>query len=93
MEKATRTKLLAGRHLATHGSFCSGRDVHQDLDPAYTDRFGRTLMQITYDFQPNEPRISVFLTDKGDRIAKRVNGVRQTVRPPRTGRGISCRIR
>ena len=47
-----------------HGSFYSYRDVYLDLDPTYTDRFGRPLMRMTIDFHDNELKQNAFLTDK-----------------------------
>jgi gluconate 2-dehydrogenase alpha chain len=47
-----------------HGSMYSYRDVYLDLDPTYTDRFGRPLARITMDFHDNELRQNAFLTDR-----------------------------
>jgi len=34
-----------------HGSFYAYRDIYLDLDPTYSDRFGRPLMRITMDLK------------------------------------------
>ena len=47
-----------------HGSFYAYRDVYLDLDPIYTDRFGRPLMRMTVDFHENELKQNRFMTDK-----------------------------
>lgn len=49
---------------ACHGSFYSHRGSYLDLDPTYTDRFGRPLVRMTVDFHPNDLKMSAFLTDK-----------------------------
>jgi gluconate 2-dehydrogenase alpha chain len=53
-----------------HGSFYSYRDVYLDLDPTYTDRFGRPLMRMTIDLHENELKQNRFLTDKFGEIIK-----------------------
>ncbi len=54
-----------------HGSFYSYRDIYLDLDPTYTDRFGRPLMRITMDLKENEIKQNKFLTDKFAESSKR----------------------
>jgi gluconate 2-dehydrogenase alpha chain len=46
------------------------RDNYLDLDPVYTDRFGRPLMRITMDLKENEVKQNKFLTDKFAEIIK-----------------------
>jgi gluconate 2-dehydrogenase alpha chain len=53
-----------------HGSFYAYRDIYLDLDPTYTDRFGRPLMRITMDLKDNEIKQNKFLTDKFAEIIK-----------------------
>src|SRR5262245_10483316 len=53
-----------------HGSFYSYRDVYLDLDPTYTDRFGRPLMRMTVDLKDNEIKQNKFLTDTFAEIIK-----------------------
>jgi gluconate 2-dehydrogenase alpha chain len=53
-----------------HGSFYAYRDIYLDLDPTYTDRFGRPLMRITMDLKDNEIKQNKFLTDKFAEIVK-----------------------
>ena len=35
-----------------------------DLDPTYTDRLGRPLLRITFDFPDNDVRMSAYVTDR-----------------------------
>jgi gluconate 2-dehydrogenase alpha chain len=53
-----------------HGSMYAYRDNYLDLDPTYTDRFGRPLMRITMDLKENEVKQNKFLTDKFAEIIK-----------------------
>ncbi len=67
-----------------HGSFQAYRDTYLDLDPTYTDRFGRKLLRATLDLHPNEIRMSAFLTDKYAEIIQAM-GAKQVVKKPRRG--------
>ena len=49
---------LSSYEAVTHGGCYSYRDVYLDLDPTYTDRFGRKLMRLTFDFHENELKMS-----------------------------------
>jgi gluconate 2-dehydrogenase alpha chain len=83
-KKAVAHNYLRTYQTVTHGSCCSYRDVYLDLDPAYTDRFGRKLMRITFDFHENELKMSQFLTDRVAEITQKM-GPRQMEKHPRTG--------
>ena len=83
-KKAVRDNYLSTLLPATHGSCYSYRDCYLDLDATYKDRFGRPLMRLTFDFHPNELKMSQFLTDRLAEIVQRM-GPRQLVKLPRTG--------
>ena len=53
-----------------HGSCQSYKQNHLDLDPTYTDRFGRPLLRMTMDLPENEIKMSAFLTDRYAEIIK-----------------------
>ena len=55
-KKAYAQNYLSTYISATHGSCYSYRDAFLDLDPTYTDRHGRKLLRITFDFHDNELR-------------------------------------
>jgi gluconate 2-dehydrogenase alpha chain len=48
----------------------SYRDSYLDLDPTYRDIYGDALLRLTFDFHPNEIKMSGFLTDKAALIAQ-----------------------
>ncbi len=83
-KKAVKANYLSSISTATHGSCYSYRDIHLDLDPTYTDRLGRKLLRMTFDFHDNEHKMSAYLTDRlGDVMQKM--GPRQMVKRPRVG--------
>lgn len=53
-------------HLSYRGNYLS-------LDPTYKDAFGNPLLRLTYDYGPNELKLSKFLVEKGEAIAKAMN--------------------
>jgi gluconate 2-dehydrogenase alpha chain len=67
-----------------HGSCCSYRTNHLDLDPTYKDRFGRPLLRMTMDLPENELKMSAYLTDRFGEIIERM-GAKQVVKQPRKG--------
>src|SRR5215475_13672145 len=67
-----------------HGSFYSYRDVYLDLDPTYSDRFGRPLVRMTIDFHENELKAAAFMTDKYAEIV-RAMGASKLEKKPRKG--------
>ena len=63
---------------SSQGSSYAVRGNHLDLDPTYTDRFGRPLMRMTFDFPDNDIRMSNFVSDRMEEIAAKMGG-RQAV--------------
>ena len=83
-KKAVAENYLSSYEAATHGSCYSYRDVFLDLDPTYTDAYGRKLLRITFDFHDNERKMSQYLTDRlGDIVQKM--GPRSLEKHPRGG--------
>ena len=83
-KQAVKDSYLTSYDFATHGSCYSYRDVYLDLDPTYTDRFGRKLMRMTFDFHENELKMSAYLTDKLAEIVQKI-GPREMKKHPRAG--------
>ncbi len=63
-KKAVAKNYLSSYEAVTHGGCYSYRDAYLDLDPTYTDRLGRKLMRLTFDFHDNELKMSTYLTDR-----------------------------
>ena len=83
-KKAMAENYLKSASIATHGSVMSYRDAYLDLDPTYHDIYGDPLLRLTFDFHPNELKMSGFLTDKATLIAKAMKP-RSFHAKPRTG--------
>jgi choline dehydrogenase-like flavoprotein len=83
-KKAMAENYLRSASIATHGSVMSYRDAYLDLDPTYHDIYGDPLLRLTFDFHPNEIRMSQFLTDKAALIAQAMHP-RSFHARPRTG--------
>jgi gluconate 2-dehydrogenase alpha chain len=67
--KSTMTYSSQGSSYPTQGNYL-------DLDPTYKDRFGRPLLRITFDFPDNDLKMSNYVSDRMEDIAKTL-GARQ----------------
>ena len=65
---------LKNTSLSVHGASMAHRENYCDLDPTYTDRWGRPLMRMTYDFTDNDRRLSNHITPIAERIAANMGG-------------------
>ncbi|MBV0892927.1 GMC family oxidoreductase [Paracoccus sp. Z118] len=59
--------------IGTHGSNMSYRTNHLDLDPTYTDRHGRPLMRMTFNWNPNDIRMTRFQLARAEEVAASMN--------------------
>ena len=64
---------------SSQGSSYPVRENYLDLDPTYTDRHGRPLLRITFDFPDNDIAMSHYLSDQMENIAKAFNAKITTV--------------
>jgi gluconate 2-dehydrogenase alpha chain len=55
---------------SAQGSSYPVRQNYLDLDPTYTDRHGRPLLRVTFDFPDNDIAMSHYLSDQMEKIAK-----------------------
>ncbi|WP_315741581.1 MULTISPECIES: GMC family oxidoreductase [unclassified Bradyrhizobium] len=69
-KKAVRETYQRVVSLGAQGSVMSYRANYLDLDPTYKDQFGRPLMRMTFDFQPNEIKMANWMAERCDEIAK-----------------------
>jgi gluconate 2-dehydrogenase alpha chain len=63
-KRAVAKSYLRTTRILASGSSLSHRGAYCDLDPTYRDRFGRPLLRLTFDFHPNDLRMSHFVTDR-----------------------------
>lgn len=59
--------------IGSHGSHMSYRTNHLDLDPTYKDRHGRPLMRMTFNWNPNDIRMTQYMKTKMEALAKTMN--------------------
>jgi gluconate 2-dehydrogenase alpha chain len=69
-KQATKQNYLRHFRLITQASSYAAFVNHLDLDPTYKDHLGRPLMRMTFDFPDNDIRMSNYVTDKMEEIAK-----------------------
>lgn len=58
--------------LSCHGSSNASRANYVDLDPTYRDAWGQPLLRITFDFPESDLRMSNYVTDRAEEIARRM---------------------
>ncbi|PYE83843.1 GMC family oxidoreductase [Pseudoroseicyclus aestuarii] len=59
--------------IGSHGSNMSYRDVYLDLDPTYTDKHGRPMMRMTFNWKDNDIRMTQFMKSKIEPVAESMN--------------------
>lgn len=59
--------------IGSHASNMSYRDCYLDLDPTYRDPWGRPLMRMTFDWKPNDIRMTQFMKRKIEEMAEAMN--------------------
>jgi len=82
-KKAVAEHYLSTYTTVTHGSCYSYKDCFLDLDPTYTDAYGRKLLRMTFDFHDNEMKMSQYLTDRLADITQKM-GPKVMEKHPRT---------
>lgn len=89
--------------IGSHGSNMAYRDCFLDLDPTYTDRHGRPLMRMTFNWKDNEIRMTQFMRSKIEPIAEamqpdswqssyKATGAQYDVRPYQTTHNVGGAI-
>ncbi|TMV88595.1 GMC family oxidoreductase [Thioclava sp. BHET1] len=59
--------------IGSHGSNMSYRDCYLDLDPTYKDTHGRPLMRMTFNWKPNDIKMTQFMKGKIEDVAASMN--------------------
>lgn len=79
-KQAMHDNYLTSASIATHGSVMSYRSNYLDLDPTWRDDYGNPLLRLTFDYQPNEHKMSDYLTDQATKIAQAIPGATHHVK-------------
>jgi len=59
--------------IGSHGSNMSYRDCYLDLDPTYRNKYGQPMLRMTFDWKPNDIRMTQFMRSKIEAIAQSMN--------------------
>lgn len=57
-------------NIGSHGSVMAYRDCYLDLDPTWTDRHGRPLLRMTFNWKDNDLRMNQFMKSKIEPMAQ-----------------------
>ena len=72
--------------ITLHGGCQSYRYHYLDLDPTYRDANGLPLLRMTYDWGPNEKRLTKYLLGKISEIGKAIGPSKMSTEDPAGGR-------
>lgn len=84
-KRQTVKSYLSTMSIGCEASSYATRGNYLSLDPTYTDRLGRPLLRMTFDFPENDLKMAQYCTAKVAEIA-RAMGPRQIVENPMKGR-------
>ena len=73
-KQSVRANFLKTTTVGVHGASMAHRSNYLDLDPTYTDRHGRPLLRMTYDFTLNDRRLTAHITPVAEEIARGMGG-------------------
>jgi len=59
--------------IGSHGSCMSYRGNYMDLDPTYKDQYGRPMLRLTFNWHPNDIRMTQFMRRKMEPLARSLN--------------------
>jgi gluconate 2-dehydrogenase alpha chain len=82
---AAAQNYLRSSVIAHHGSVMAHRGNYLDLDPTYTDRLGRPMLRMTFDFTDNELKMNKYSVDKAAEIGLAMDGASSVKKNYRKG--------
>lgn len=71
--------------ILAHGTSYAQRNNAMDLDPDYRDAYGRPLLRVTFDFPENDVKMSAYVTQKAQDLAKATGATIVGAAAPRRG--------
>lgn len=69
-KKAAAKYYLRSFGISVHGSSYAQAGNYLSLDPTYKDQFGRPMLRMTFDFPPNDLKMTDYVTDRAADIAR-----------------------
>ena len=77
-KRAVRDHYAHSSSVATMGSVMAYRDRYLDLDPTYRDAHGLPLLRMTFDWHPNEYKMTAFTSARAAEIVRAMRPERVT---------------
>ncbi|WP_456309006.1 GMC family oxidoreductase [Serratia proteamaculans] len=71
-KKSIKQHYLHTMTLGSSGSVMPYKQCYLDLDPTYKDVHGQPLLRMTFDWQPNELKMTQFMQGKAEQIARAI---------------------
>lgn len=72
-KKAIKESYLHTMNVSASGSVMPYKQCYLDLDPTYKDLHGQPLLRMTFDWQPNELKMTHFVGGKAEGIVRKIN--------------------
>lgn len=72
-KKAIKDSYLHTMSVGASGSVMPYKQCYLDLDPTYKDLHGQPLLRMTFDWQPNELKMTHFTGTRAEAIVKQIN--------------------
>jgi len=69
-KKAAAKYYLRSFGISVHGSSYAQAGNYLSLDPTYKDQFGRPMLRMTFDFPPNDLKMTDYVTDRAAEVAR-----------------------
>ena len=69
-KKAAAKYYLRSFGISVHGSSYAQAGNYLSLDPTYKDQFGRPMLRMTFDFPPNDLKMTDYVTDRAADVAR-----------------------
>ncbi|WP_371875665.1 GMC family oxidoreductase [Duganella aceris] len=91
-KSAVRRHYAHSSSVATMGSVMAYRDRYLDLDPTYRDAHGLPLLRMTFDWHPNEYRMTAFASERAGEIVRAMRPQRVSQHVLRPGDSYDTRV-
>lgn len=91
-KRAVRDNYLHHNGIVIHGSSMSTPGNYLDLDPTWTDAYGRPLLRMTFDFPDNDRRMSEYVLNRTVEIVGQMEHVTSIATANRAAAGSSYSI-
>ena len=74
-KQAVRENYLHHAGIVAHGSSMASPENFLDLDPTWTDAYGRPLLRMTFNFPENDRRMSDYIMQRAAEVAREMDHV------------------